>query len=190
MTLACILCIPFFPVLYITHTCTITQVYMWSDDNECGKVDDTQPAVGVLNQFSRFCYLQVFSEPQCWLPINICQVSTRLSCGDTWQISTSFKESNRYFRSIKFTVTTEKLPNERSFGMMTSSNGNIFRVTSHLCGNSPVPVNSPHKGQWRGALMFTLICARMYGWVNNREAGDLRRYRAHYDVIVMGKPHP
>ena len=46
-------------------------------------------------------------------------------------------------------------------------------------------VNFPHKGQWRGALMFTLICARMNGWVNNREAGDLRRYRVHYDVIVM-----
>ena len=47
------------------------------------------------------------------------------------------------------------------------------------------PVNSPHKGQWRGALIFTLICARINGWVNNREAGDLRRYRPHYDVIVM-----
>ena len=33
--------------------------------------------------------------------------------------------------------------------------------------------------------MFTLIFARINGWVNNREAGDLRRYRAHYDVIVM-----
>ena len=49
------------------------------------------------------------------------------------------------------------------------------------------PVNSPHKGQWRGALMFTLICARINGWVNNREAGDLRRYRGHYDVTVMVK---
>ena len=47
------------------------------------------------------------------------------------------------------------------------------------------PVNSPHKGQWRGALMFSLICAWINGWVNNREAGDLRRHRAHYDVIVM-----
>ena len=45
--------------------------------------------------------------------------------------------------------------------------------------------NSPHKGQWRGALMFTVICARINGWVNNREAGDLRRYRAHCDVTVM-----
>ena len=33
--------------------------------------------------------------------------------------------------------------------------------------------------------MFTLICARMKGWVNNREAGDLRRYRVPYGVIVM-----
>ena len=47
------------------------------------------------------------------------------------------------------------------------------------------PVNSPHKGQWRGALMFSLICARINGWVNNSEAGDLRRYHAHCDVIVM-----
>ena len=47
------------------------------------------------------------------------------------------------------------------------------------------PVNSPHKGQWRGALMFSLICARINGWVNNREAGDLRRHGAHHDVTVM-----
>ena len=47
------------------------------------------------------------------------------------------------------------------------------------------PVNSPHKYQWRGALMFSLICVWINGWVNNREAGDLRRYRAHYDVLVM-----
>ena len=47
------------------------------------------------------------------------------------------------------------------------------------------PVTSPHKAQWRGAFIFSLIYARINGWVNNREAGDLRRYRAHYDVIVM-----
>ena len=47
------------------------------------------------------------------------------------------------------------------------------------------PVNSLHKGQWRGALMFSLICDRINGWVNNREAGDLRRHRGHYHVNVM-----
>ena len=30
------------------------------------------------------------------------------------------------------------------------------------------PVNSPHKGQWRGTLMFSLICTWIKGWVNNR----------------------
>ena len=47
------------------------------------------------------------------------------------------------------------------------------------------PVNSPHKGQWRGALMFSLICVWINGWVNNRGAGDLWRYRPHHDVTVM-----
>ena len=47
------------------------------------------------------------------------------------------------------------------------------------------PVYSPHKGQWRGALMFPLICAWINGWVNSHEAGALRRHRAHNDVSVM-----
>ena len=46
------------------------------------------------------------------------------------------------------------------------------------------PVNSPHKSQWRGALMLFSICVWTNGWVNNRDAGDLRRHRAHYDVTV------
>ena len=70
---------------------------------------------------------------------------------------------------------------KRPLVMMTSSNGNIFRFTGHLCGE----FTGPHKGQWRGALMFSLICAWIKDWVNNREAGDLRRLRGHYDVIVM-----
>ena len=53
--------------------------------------------------------------------------------------------------------------------LMTSSNGNIFPWGIHRS-----TVNSLHKGQWRGALMFTLICTRINAWVNNREAGDLR----------------
>ena len=47
------------------------------------------------------------------------------------------------------------------------------------------PVNPPHKGQWRGTLMFSLICAHINGWANNGDAGDLRQHLAHYDVIVM-----
>ena len=46
-------------------------------------------------------------------------------------------------------------------------------------------VNSPQKGQWHGALMFVFICAWTNGWVNNHDAGDLRRHRVHYDVTIM-----
>ena len=84
-------------------------------------------------------------------------------------------ESHRYPRGIYFT----------RFDMMTSSNGNIFRVTGPLCGKFTGPGEFPHKGQWRGVLIASLICVWINGWVNNREAGDLRRYCAHYDVTVM-----
>ena len=47
------------------------------------------------------------------------------------------------------------------------------------------PANSPHKGQCRRALIFSLICAWISGWENNREAGDLRRHRDHNDVNVL-----
>ena len=47
------------------------------------------------------------------------------------------------------------------------------------------PVNSPHKDQWHGALMFSLIYAWKNGWINNRDAGDLRCHCTHYDVTVM-----
>ena len=46
-------------------------------------------------------------------------------------------------------------------------------------------VNSPHKGQWHGALGCSLICARTNGWAKNRDAGDLSRHRAQYDVTLM-----
>ena len=62
--------------------------------------------------------------------------------------------------------------------MMTSS----FSASLAICaGNSQVT----GEGQWRGALMFHLICTQINGWVNNREPGDLRRHRAHYDITVM-----
>ena len=66
-----------------------------------------------------------------------------------------------------------------------------FSTLLALCaGNSPVTGESPHKDRWRGALMFSLICAWINGWVNYREAGDLRRHSTHYDVTIMISRHP
>ena len=52
------------------------------------------------------------------------------------------------------------------------------------------PVNSSHKGQWRGALMFSLICAWTETGANNGDAADFRRYRVYFDVIVMQEGYP
>ena len=46
------------------------------------------------------------------------------------------------------------------------------------------PVNSPHKGPWRGDLKFSLICALTNAWVNKRDAGDLRRHCAHREDVM------
>ena len=93
-----------------------------------------------------------------------------------WYTSPQNNSTTVSITSVKWFLSSCRLLHDF---MMTSSNGNIFRVTGHLCGNSP------HNGQWRGALMLSLIFARITGWVNNGEAGDLRRHRAHYDVTVM-----
>ena len=61
----------------------------------------------------------------------------------------------------------------------------FLRYWPFLRGIHRSPVNSPHKGQWREALMFSLICVWINSRINNPEAGDLRRHHAHYDVIVM-----
>ena len=60
----------------------------------------------------------------------------------------------------------------------------LLRYCPFVPGIYRSPVNSPHKGQWRGAFTFSLICAGTNDWANNREAGDLSHHRVHYDVIV------
>ena len=64
------------------------------------------------------------------------------------------------------------------------------RYSPFVRGTHRSPVNYPNKGQWRQAVMFSLICAWINGWVNNREAGDKRRHRTHYDFTVMQRLKP
>ena len=52
------------------------------------------------------------------------------------------------------------------------------RVCLQMLHNGILAISSKViKGQWRKALMFSLICAWINRWVNNRETGDLRRHR-------------
>ena len=63
-----------------------------------------------------------------------------------------------------------------------------FAALLAICeGNPPVTGGFPHQGMWSGTLMFSLISACTNGWANNRDAGDWRRHRAHYDVTVKSK---
>ena len=66
--------------------------------------------------------------------------------------------------------------------MMKPSNGNIFRVTGHLCGSSPVTGEFPAQ---RPVTRSFDVFFDLNGWISNRKAADLRSHRAHYDVIVM-----
>ena len=61
----------------------------------------------------------------------------------------------------------------------------FFRVTGPIWGNPPITGGFPSQGQSRGTLMLSLVCAWINGWPNNRDAVDLTRHCAHYDVIVM-----
>ena len=68
--------------------------------------------------------------------------------------------------------------------MMTSSNGNIFCVLAFVRGIHRSAVNSPHKGQWRGALMFSLTCplneqlSKQYWWFETPS-------HPHHNVTIM-----
>ena len=102
-----------------------------------------------------------------------------------------FDRCNGYF-IIKFkNIATLNLnahvstPVTMVWHMMRSSNGNIFRVTGHLCGEFTGPRWIPHTKASDAELWCFFICTRINGWIYNGEAGDLRRYRAHHDVTVM-----
>ena len=61
-----------------------------------------------------------------------------------------------------------------------------FSALLAICaGNSPVHDELP--AQRPVTRTFDIFCDLRLtnGWVNNREAGELRRYCAHYDVVVM-----
>ena len=86
---------------------------------------------------------------------------------------------------VSILVVTDKTTLYHISYTMTSSNGNIFRVTGHLCGNSPVPSEFPTQRPVTRSFDVYFDLRPNNGWVNKCEAGDLRRHCAHYDVIVM-----
>ena len=74
-----------------------------------------------------------------------------------------------------------------SYIIVMSSNGNIDALMVICAGVHRLQMNSPDKGQRCGALMMFPLIAWINGWINNRDAGDLKCHRAHYDVTVMNR---
>ena len=104
------------------------------------------------------------------------------------------RKPNSFTRSLDSFFTSEPSKSKKTLfpvGIRTDTHNDVIkwklfpRYWPFVGGIHRSSVNSPHKVQWRGALMFSLICARINGWVNTRKAGDLRRHRPHYDVIVI-----
>ena len=79
--------------------------------------------------------------------------------------------------------------NTRWPDMMTTSKGNIFRVTqwTFVRGIHRSPVYTPHSQRPVTRSFdedfFDLRVNKR--WIKHRDAGDFRRHRAHYDVTAM-----
>ena len=91
---------------------------------------------------------------------------------------------------ISLSITTDKI-SMTGVDLPVSSHDDVIKWKHFLRywpftrGIHRSPVNSPHKGQWRGALTVSLIWAWTNGWANHRDAGDLKSHRAHYNVTVI-----
>ena len=149
--------------------------------------DSANPSINIeclrpTQGWGDFNWVQVFLSYTRWNDISWWRIlHSRILCEGNPSVDFLAKASNAEIYDVLWTTcrTTDQLHDDVIKWKHFPRNWPFVR------GIHRSPVNSPHNGQWRGALMFSLICAWINAWVNNGEAGDLRRYRAHYDVIVM-----
>ena len=127
-----------------------------------------------------------------WYWVNFCIYNdeSRTKCGESHPFETQF--ANFAYRSFhdNHYLLTNAYVTHTSFAQLILHDDAIKwkhfpRYWSFVRGIHRWPVDSPHKGQWRAA-MLSLICAWTNGWATNQNACELRRHRAHYYVTVMG----
>ena len=98
---------------------------------------------------------------------------------------------NRTYVQNLFRLTTKKAEVRITGTVQWESHGIIIkrkhfqRYWRFVWGIRRSLTNSPHKGQWREALMFSLNNAWTIGWVNNRYTCGFTRHRAHYVVSAV-----
>ena len=138
-------------------------------------------------------YLPVFFRVATRAPFVIyLKLHTTLLCNDdviTWKRFLRPLTTDEWRNPLTFYLLLAWIiwwTSSRVAGAMWRHKMGTFSALLALCeGNPPVTDGSPHKGQWRWALMISLICVWTNSWANNRDGGDLRRHHAHYDVTVM-----
>ena len=110
------------------------------------------------------------------------------SCGPVDQCQYSIRSWSTWYMTTQDTSSfiTHNVTHKEHFAWWRYQMETFPRYWPFVWGIHRSPVNSPHKCQWREALMFSLICAWTNSWANNRDTGDLRRHRAHYHITVMG----
>ena len=91
----------------------------------------------------------------------------------------------RYFRPVKRCLKNVLM-------MVSMRYADVIIKWKHYPRNWPFvrgihrwQVDSSYKGQWRGALMSSVICVLTNVWANNVDAGNMRHYRAQYHVTIM-----
>ena len=93
---------------------------------------------------------------------------------------------NEFFIEIKISSLTNF--NLKVWSVKVAATLYRPQCVKHCCRSDDDVIKWKHFPRYWPFVPFSLICVWMNGCVNNREAGDLRRYRAHYDVIVMSSP--
>ena len=132
----------------------------WYPPKSCPKLTRVSLPISFFENYcsvgSTFWYIIQLTIPNAILNVILCAgVSILISLSSCWYVSLDHDEIIKW----------EHFP----------------RYWPFVRGIHRSPVKSLHKGQWRGALMLSLICAWINGWVNYREAGDW----FDYDVTVL-----
>ena len=120
-----------------------------------------------------------------------CLTQVKILCQDwfRWLLGASWYQAMTWTNFDPLSVTNLREIFQRNF--IWNAHDDVIKWKHFPCywpfvrGIHRSSVDFPHKGQRRGALKFSLICAWTNGWGNNRDACDLRRHRTHYNVTVM-----
>ena len=112
----------------------------------------------------------------------------KINCFESWNLFCMWHLPKHYgiMRATLLSISRkQKRPTRNMPSWWLHQMETFSALLDFMQGIHRPPLTSPHKGQWRGALIFSLICTWTNNWANNGDTRDLRRHRAHHDVTIM-----